>query len=67
MQGLTQIRYANKLIAQKGLALSIYDILTAEDGRVTWGNGLMYYKGEILGCSRTDSFISADNYKFHFG
>ena len=38
-------RYANKLIWQKGLALSVYDILTAEDGRVTWGNGLMYYKG----------------------
>jgi hypothetical protein len=24
----------------------VYDILTAEDGRVTWGNGQMYYKGE---------------------
>ena len=42
-------KYANKLIANKGLALSVYDITTAEDGKVTWGNGLMYYKGE---CSR---------------
>ena len=31
----------------KGLALSCFDILTAEDGKVTWGNGLMYYKGEL--------------------
>lgn len=38
-------RYANKLIKERGLALSVYDILTAEDGRVTWGNGQMYYKG----------------------
>ncbi|ORX33967.1 RNA polymerase III subunit Rpc25-domain-containing protein [Kockovaella imperatae] len=37
-------KYANKLIPQKGLGLSCFDILTAEDGRVTWGNGLMYYK-----------------------
>nr|ODN89507.1 DNA-directed RNA polymerase III subunit RPC8 [Cryptococcus depauperatus CBS 7841] len=36
--------YANKLIADRGLALSAFDILTAEDGKVTWGNGLMYYK-----------------------
>ncbi len=38
-------RYANKLIPDKGLGLSAFDILTAEDGKVTWGNGLMYYKG----------------------
>ncbi|KAK4686516.1 DNA-directed RNA polymerase III subunit RPC8, partial [Tremellales sp. Uapishka_1] len=36
--------FANKLIPDRGLALSVYDILTAEDGKVTWGNGLMYYK-----------------------
>lgn len=41
-------KYANKLIANKGLALSVYDITTAEDGKVTWGNGLMYYKGECI-------------------
>lgn len=39
-------RFANKLIQERGLALSVYDILTAEDGRVTWGNGQMYYKSE---------------------
>lgn len=39
-------RYANKLVPEKGLALSVFDILTAEDGKVTWGNGLMYYKGK---------------------
>ena len=39
------LRYANKLIPDRGLALSAFDILTAEDGKVTWGNGLMYYKG----------------------
>lgn len=38
-------RYANKLVPDKGLALSAFDVLTAEDGQVTWGNGLMYYKG----------------------
>jgi len=37
-------KYANKLVPEKGLALSVFDVLTAEDGRVTWGNGLMYYK-----------------------
>ncbi|WVQ83164.1 hypothetical protein IAT38_005302 [Cryptococcus sp. DSM 104549] len=37
-------KFANKLVPDKGLALSVYDILTAEDGKVTWGNGLMYYK-----------------------
>ncbi|KIR54505.1 DNA-directed RNA polymerase III subunit RPC8 [Cryptococcus gattii Ru294] len=37
-------RYANKLVPEKGLALSVFDILTAEDGKVIWGNGLMYYK-----------------------
>ncbi|WWC59584.1 uncharacterized protein I303_102141 [Kwoniella dejecticola CBS 10117] len=37
-------KYANKLVPDKGLALSLFDILTAEDGKVTWGNGLMYYK-----------------------
>lgn len=41
-------RYANKLIPEKGLALSVFDILTAEDGKVTWGNGMMYYKGQLL-------------------
>ena len=40
-------RYANKLIPEKGLALSVFDILTAEDGKVTWGNGMMYYKGKL--------------------
>lgn len=47
--GLAYNRYANKLIKERGLALSVYDILTAEDGRVTWGNGQMYYKGWWLG------------------
>ena len=42
-------RYANKLISGKGLALSVYDILTAENGKATWGNGLMYYKGVSFG------------------
>ncbi|WWC86796.1 uncharacterized protein L201_001675 [Kwoniella dendrophila CBS 6074] len=37
-------KYANKLVPDKGLALSVFDILTAEDGKVTWGNGQMYYK-----------------------
>ncbi|WVF69674.1 hypothetical protein IAT40_004453 [Kwoniella sp. CBS 6097] len=37
-------KYANKLVPDKGLALCAFDILTAEDGKVTWGNGLMYYK-----------------------
>ncbi|CAD6576096.1 MAG: DNA-directed RNA polymerase III subunit rpc25 [Tremellales sp. Tagirdzhanova-0007] len=37
-------KYANKLIPDRGLALSAFDILTAEDGKATWGNGLMYYK-----------------------
>ncbi|WVQ69383.1 uncharacterized protein L199_007600 [Kwoniella botswanensis] len=37
-------KYANKLVPDKGLALSLFDILTAEDGKVTWGNGMMYYK-----------------------
>ncbi len=53
---MTDCRYANKLIPDKGLALSAYDILTAEDGKVTWGNGLMYYKGKPspdMGCYRT--------------
>ncbi|KAI9636308.1 uncharacterized protein MKK02DRAFT_33531 [Dioszegia hungarica] len=40
-------KYANKLIPEKGLALSVFDILTAEDGKVTWGNGMMYYKVSI--------------------
>lgn len=39
-------RYANKLVPEKGLALSVYDVMTAEDGKVTWGNGMMYYKGK---------------------
>jgi DNA-directed RNA polymerase subunit E'/Rpb7 len=42
---LTCIRFSNKLVPGKGLALSVYDVLTAEDGKVTWGNGMMYYKG----------------------
>jgi hypothetical protein len=25
----------------------VYDVLTAEDGKVTWGNGMMYYKGVL--------------------
>ncbi|CAK9786386.1 hypothetical protein CC85DRAFT_284923 [Cutaneotrichosporon oleaginosum] len=37
-------KFANKLIPDRGLGLSVFDILTAEDGRVTWGNGQMYYK-----------------------
>ncbi|ORY23986.1 RNA polymerase III subunit Rpc25-domain-containing protein [Naematelia encephala] len=37
-------KYANKLVPEKGLALSVFDLLTVEDGKVTWGNGLMYYK-----------------------
>jgi hypothetical protein len=43
---LTHYRYANRLVPDRGLALCVYDIITAEDGKVTWGNGLMYYKGE---------------------
>lgn len=42
---LTWDRFANRLIPERGLALSVFDILTAEDGRVTWGNGQMFYKG----------------------
>ncbi|TXT13056.1 hypothetical protein VHUM_01457 [Vanrija humicola] len=37
-------KFANRLIPERGLALSVFDILTAEDGRVTWGNGQMFYK-----------------------
>ena len=40
-----EIRFSNKLVPDKGLALSVYDVWTAEDGKVTWGNGMMYYKG----------------------
>ncbi|KAL7419387.1 DNA-directed RNA polymerase III complex subunit Rpc25 [Cryptotrichosporon argae] len=37
-------KYANKLILGRGLGLGVYDISTAEDGKVTWGNGQMYYR-----------------------
>lgn len=42
---LSDTRFANRLIPERGLALGVYDIITAEDGRVTWGNGEMFYKG----------------------
>jgi DNA-directed RNA polymerase III subunit RPC8 len=41
------LRFSNKLVPDKGLALSVYDVWTAEDGKVTWGNGMMYYKGQF--------------------
>jgi DNA-directed RNA polymerase III subunit RPC8 len=31
------------------MALSVFDVLTAQEGQVTWGNGQMYYKGELRG------------------
>jgi hypothetical protein len=30
----------------------VYDVWTAEDGKVTWGNGMMYYKGRFSCSSR---------------
>lgn len=58
---MTDSRYANKLVSEKGLAISVYDIMTAEDGKVTWGNGLMYYKGRLsftCSCYRKQAEIS---------
>jgi DNA-directed RNA polymerase subunit E'/Rpb7 len=46
------LRFSNKLVPDKGLALSVYDVWTAEDGKVTWGNGMMYYKGRFSCSSR---------------
>jgi DNA-directed RNA polymerase subunit E'/Rpb7 len=46
-QSADEFRFSNKLVPDKGLALSVYDVWTAEDGKVTWGNGMMYYKGSF--------------------
>lgn len=60
-------RYANKLVPEKGLALSVYDVLTAEDGKVTWGNGMMYYKGELALLPRTRLGSKTDALQYHSG
>lgn len=38
-------RYANRLIAQVGLGLALYDLLTCAEGKIRWGDGLVWYKG----------------------
>lgn len=38
-------RYVNKFVLEKGLVFLVFDIFIVEDGKVIWGNGLMYYKG----------------------
>jgi DNA-directed RNA polymerase subunit E'/Rpb7 len=39
-------RYANKLIPSVGLALLFYDILTCGEGKIKWGDGLVWHKGK---------------------
>jgi hypothetical protein len=63
---LADCRFSNKLVPDKGLALSVYDVWTAEDGKVTWGNGMMYYKGRFSSFSQKilkliDSIIQIDD------
>ncbi|GHJ86216.1 hypothetical protein NliqN6_2618 [Naganishia liquefaciens] len=37
-------KYANKLIPGVGLALAFYDILTCGEGKIKWGDGLVWHK-----------------------
>lgn len=37
-------RYANKLIPGVGLALAFYDMLTCGEGKIKWGDGLVWHK-----------------------
>jgi DNA-directed RNA polymerase III subunit RPC8 len=39
-------RYANKLIPGIGLALSFYDMLTCGEGKIKWGDGLVWHKSK---------------------
>lgn len=39
-------RYANKLVPGIGLALAFYDMLTCGEGKIKWGDGLVWHKSE---------------------
>jgi DNA-directed RNA polymerase III subunit RPC8 len=46
-QALTQwlnAKYSNRVIHKVGLCIAVYDILSAEDGAVKYGDGCVYIK-----------------------
>ncbi|WFD33158.1 DNA-directed RNA polymerase III complex subunit Rpc25 [Malassezia sp. CBS 17886] len=37
------MKYANKILQDIGLCISVHDVLDASEGRVRWGDGCLYY------------------------
>jgi hypothetical protein len=52
-------RYANKLIPGVGLALAFYDMLTCGEGKIKWGDGLVWHKS-MYWKDAHGQFITAD-------
>ena len=38
---------SHQIIQDVGLCITLHDILEASEGRIRWGDGCMYYTGEL--------------------
>lgn len=41
-------KYANKVLQQVGFCVSVWDLIECGDGKVRWGDGKIWYKGQCL-------------------
>jgi DNA-directed RNA polymerase III subunit RPC8 len=41
-------KYANRVLLDVGLCICVFDISEASEGRVRYGDGMLWYKGEPL-------------------
>jgi DNA-directed RNA polymerase III subunit RPC8 len=39
-------KYANKVLQQVGFCVAVWDLIECGDGKVRWGDGKIWYKGE---------------------
>jgi hypothetical protein len=54
------LRYANKLIPGIGLALAFYDMLTCGEGKIKWGDGLVWHKSKQIDTDPDNPAIAVD-------
>lgn len=40
-------KYSNKILQQVGFCMAVWDLVECGDGKVRWGDGAVWYKGQF--------------------
>lgn len=43
-------KYANKVLHDVGLCIAVFDLVEVGEGKVRYGDGLLWYKGTLFSC-----------------